>query len=155
MIENWKKDAWNVYTQTAKSLRNLSQQLARQWGHTASLIDAIEKPFCTMSKMGSGGSIKIENSPFKIVIIVDSCHYGINADKVALILYRDENELGKMEITMPPRQLEYGAVANALREVADFIDRDQWMKGANGDFASFSSYVEVYHPKEDVQRGSK
>ena len=155
MIENWKKDAWSVYTQTAKSLRNLSQQLARQWGHTAGLINAAEKPFCIMSKMGSGGSIKIENSPYKIIIMVESCHYGISADKVELILYRDENELGKMEITTPPRQLEYGAVANALREVADFIDRDQWMKGANGDFASFSSYVEVYHPKEGGQRESK
>lgn len=151
-----------------KSLRELSAKTAQELGHLDSVVDnALDPYFSLVSAMGfSGGSTTLPDGRH-LYVSLRSCHYGISDDKISITLSKGEKfseeflakyeasgrdysvvekewELSKLEITAKPGQLDYNAVAMALRVIADTIDTDQYVKGANGDGAAFSIMVERF-----------
>jgi hypothetical protein len=149
-IKQWGKQLYETYKVQAAALREASRKLAQQCGRNGATLeywrDRSEGVFCIRSKMGMGTSFKI-NDELSLGLSVDSCHYGFSDDKIELSLYRDkpvlgdfdewkkENQFGTLEFRAKCRKLDYNKIADILRQAADAIDRDQYMRGANTDFA--------------------
>lgn len=156
-MKQWAKQLYETYKVQAQALREASCKLAQQCGENVATLkywqDHSEGVFCLRSKTGMGTSFKI-NDELSLGLSVNSCHYGLSDDEIKLSLYRDkpvlgdydewkkENLLGTLEFKAKCRKLDYTKIANVLRQAADAIDRDQYMRGANTDFAIFKTLSE-------------
>jgi hypothetical protein len=165
--------SWDTYNVIIQDLRNLCQKVSRQQGADSAMIESYFGPFMVKSKCGCSGSVKVGS--MELGVLIGSSHYGTSDDEIALSIHKPkeeqtpysnyrsleeleahikENTIGEIIFQAKPGKLDFGAVAELLRRAADFIDLDQYMKGANGDFAQFSSFVNAHKDEINKEKGT-